>query len=313
MLRGLVVKEQSGFFWVEASDQTTYVCRLRGRLMEEAQSADIAAIGDVVWIEVVEPGVGTVETVEERRNSVARAVRTEGLRGGGAPERQHVIIANADQAFFVFAAVSPAPNTYALDRFLVMGEKAEIDPLVIIVNKIDLADGDEIEAKFAPYRAMGYDLLMTSALHGTGIAELRERLAGRVSVFTGPSGVGKTSLLNCIQPNLGRAVKSVSQRNQEGMHTTRDSELIKLEAGGYVADTPGIRTLTVWDVEPEELDAYFREIAAYVGVCRFGDCTHRSEPGCAVRKAVEKGVVAEARYVSYQRLRAELEAAYALN
>ncbi|MBK8022754.1 MAG: ribosome small subunit-dependent GTPase A [Chloroflexi bacterium] len=313
MQRGLVVKEQSGFYWVEAEDRSITVCRLRGRLKEEAQSADIAAIGDYVQFGEVEPGVGAIEAVEPRRNSVARAVRTEGLRGAGGPERQHVIIANADQAFFVFAAANPPPSTYAVDRFLVMGEKAEIAPIVIVINKIDLADRAEIEARFAPYRKMGYELLMTSALQGIGIDELRERLTGRVSVFTGPSGVGKTSLLNRMQPNLGRAVKAVSERNREGMHTTRDSELIRLDGGGYVADTPGIRTLTVWDVEPEELDGYYLDIADYVGQCRFGDCTHRTEPGCAVRSAMGRGEIAEARHVSYVRLRAELEEAYALS
>lgn len=313
MLNGLVVKEQSGFFWVEAHDGAVYTCRLRGRLMEEAQSADIAAIGDRVVIQVIEPGVGTIEEVAERKSTVSRAVRTEGVRGAGASEREQVIIANADQAFFVFAAASPAPSSRALDRFLVMGEKAQIDRITILINKIDLADKEQVSQQFAPYCDMGYDLLFTSALNGTGIERLREMLAGRISVFTGPSGVGKTSLLNCIQPGLGRAVKAVSLRNREGMHTTRDSEMIKLEVGGYVADTPGIRTLTVWDVEPEELDGYFREIAALVGDCRFGDCSHRNEPGCAVRAGVERGAVAENRYKSYLSLRAELEEAYALH
>lgn len=312
---GLVVKEQSGFFWVELSDSAVIMCRLRGRLMEEAQSADIAAIGDRVMISLstVEPGVGTIESVEERETVVSRAARTEGFRGAGSPEREQVIVANADQAFFVFAAASPAPSTRALDRFLVMGEKAGIDRITIVINKIDLADQAEIEKQFAPYREMDYEMLYTCALKGIGIDALRERLTGHLSVFTGPSGVGKTSLLNGIQPDLGRSVKAVSLRNQEGMHTTRDSELVKLADGGYVADTPGIRTLTVWDVEPEELDGYFREIADRVIDCRFGDCTHRSEPGCAVREAVEQGEIAQARYQSYLQLRAELEEAYAIH
>lgn len=319
MLHGLVVKEQSGFFWVETHDSAVFTCRLRGRLMEEAQSADIAAIGDRVTISVIEPsiedvpGVGTIEEVAERQSVISRAVRTEGSRGAGASEREQVIVANVEQAFFVFAAASPPPNPRALDRFLVMGEKAQIDHIHIIINKIDLTDEAVIEQQFAPYRKIGYDVLCTSALRGDGIEPLRDLLKGRISVFTGPSGVGKTSLLNGIQPDLGRAVKAVSRRNQEGMHTTRDSELIKLTQGGYVADTPGIRTLTIWDVEPEELDGYFREIAERVGQCRFGDCLHRDEPGCAVRQAVERGEIAQSRYKSYLILRAELEEAYALH
>jgi len=313
LLNGLVVKEQSGFFWVETAEDGIIVCRLRGRLLEEAHAADIAAIGDQVTIMVSAPGVGSIEAVAERRNAVSRAVRTEGFRGAGSPEREQVIIANAEQAFFVFAAASPALATRSLDRFLVMGEKADIARITLVINKIDLADMDTIDGQLAPYRAIGYETITTSALKNIGIDHLRDRLTGHISVFTGPSGVGKTSLLNCIQSDLGRSVKAVSLRNQEGMHTTRDSELIKLVGGGYVADTPGIRTLTVWDVEPEELDGYFREIAACVGDCRFRDCAHRAEPGCAVRAAVDRGSIAVRRYKSYLLLRAELEEAYALS
>jgi ribosome biogenesis GTPase len=280
--------------------------------MEEAQSSDIAAIGDRVTITLTEPGYGTIEAVEARHSAVSRSVRTDGARGAGAPEREQVIVANADQAFFVFAAASPAPNTRALDRFLVMGEKANIERITIVINKIDLVTDGALDAMLAPYKAIGYEVLTTSALADIGIDALRARLTGHLSVFTGPSGVGKTSLLNRIQPDLGRAVKAVSERNQEGMHTTRDSALIRLAGGGYVADTPGIRTLNIWDVEPEELDGYFREIAERVPHCRFRDCAHRTEPGCAVREAVNSGQIAVQRYKSYLLLRAELEEACAL-
>lgn len=311
-LDGLVVKEQSGFFWVEAEDGKVYICRLRGRLLEEAQASDIAAIGDHVTIELNDDGTGTIESVAERTSVISRALRTEGNRGAGSPEREHVIIANADQALFVFAAAQPLPSLRMVDRFLVIGEKAGIDHIILVLNKIDLDEDGESRRRFGLYERLGYSVLATSALEGTGIDELRERLIGKVSAFTGPSGVGKTSLLNRIQPGLGRAVKSVSRYHQEGIHTTRDSELVKLDAGGYVADTPGLRTLTIWDVEPEELDAYFVEIAEYVPKCRFADCTHRSEPGCAVRQAVEQGEISRGRYKSYLALREELEEAFAL-
>lgn len=311
-MEGLIVKEQSGFFRVEAEDGQVYVCRLRGRLLEAAQSSDIAAIGDHVTINPVEDGSGTIETVAPRTSVISRAVRTAGNRGAGAAEREQVIIANADQALFIFAAALPEPNFHLLDRFLVIGEKSDIEQMVIVVNKIDLADRDAIEAKFATYRNMGYTVLYTSALFGSGIDELRAQLKDRISVFTGPSGVGKTSLLNSLQPGLGRAVKQVSQSRREGTHTTRDSELVKLDAGGYLADTPGIRSITIWDVEPEEVDGYFREIAPLVPQCRFTDCTHRTEPGCAVSAAVEAGTISRTRYQSYLSLRDELEQAYAL-
>jgi ribosome biogenesis GTPase / thiamine phosphate phosphatase len=311
LLDGLVVKEQSGFFWVEVPDGSVIMCRLRGRLMEEAQSSDIAAIGDRVKITVLDDGSGSIEEVAERESALSRSARTEGNRGGGQAEREHVIIANADLAFFVFAAAQPAPSFRMLDRFLVSGEKAEIDDLTIVVNKIDLDEDGSARQQFETYREIGYPVLYTSALQNIGVDELRERLKDHISVFTGPSGVGKTSLLNTVQPGLGRSVKSVSRVSQEGIHTTRDSELVKLDAGGYLADTPGLRQLAFWDVEPEELDAYFREIAAYVAECRFGDCTHQNEPGCAVRAAVEAGKIKRERYDSYLSLRAELEKAYA--
>lgn len=311
-LEGLIVKEQSGFFWVETQNGDVYMCRLRGRLLEEAQSSDVAAIGDHVTINALEDMTGSIEAVAERASVISRAMRTEGNRGAGAAEREQVIIANADQALFVFAAALPDPNFHLLDRFLVMGEKSEIDQTLIVVNKIDLADRDTTTAKFATYNEMGYTVLYTSALLGIGTDELRSRLKDRISVFTGPSGVGKTSLLNYVQPGLGRAVKQVSQSRREGTHTTRDSALVKLDTGGYLADTPGIRSITVWDVEPEEVDGYFRDVASYVQQCRFTDCTHRSEPGCAVRAAVEAGRISRTRYQSYLSLRDELEQAYAL-
>jgi ribosome biogenesis GTPase len=308
-LAGLVVKEQSGFFWVEAEDGSTYTCRLRGRLLEEAQSSDVAAIGDRVRIEVIDADTGAVEAVEPRTSALSRAVRTEGNRGAGAAEREQIIIANADQAVFVFAAASPTPSLRMLDRFLVMGEKSDIGRLVIIVNKVDLEGAAPTVARFDLYRSLGYTVLHTSALRGEGVNELRELLKDHISVFTGPSGVGKSSLLNAIEPGLARVVKTVSEARQEGLHTTRDSALIKLVTGGYLADTPGIRTLSLWDIEPEELDGYFPEIAPLVPQCRFADCEHRNEPGCAVRAALQKGTISHSRYQSYLSIRDELEAA----
>jgi ribosome biogenesis GTPase / thiamine phosphate phosphatase len=308
VLFGRVVKEQSGFFWVEADDGQVYTCRLRGRLLEEAQSSDVAAIGDNVTIEALDDLTGSIEAVAPRKSVLSRAVRTEGNRGAGAAERESVIVANADLAIFVFAAAQPTPSLRMLDRFLVTGEKSDIERIVIVINKVDLAGAAPTIARFDEYRQLGYTVLHTSALRCEGIDELRDLLKDRISVFTGPSGVGKSSLLNVVEPGLGRAVKSVSAAREEGMHTTRDSELVKLKSGGYLADTPGIRTLNIWDVEPEELDAYFVEIAPLVGKCRFADCTHRNEPKCAVREAVDKGSISNSRYQSYLRLREELEA-----
>jgi ribosome biogenesis GTPase len=314
-LEGLVVKEQSGFYWVETEDGTIYIARLRGRLKEDAQVSDLAAIGDRVAITPIEAQDGIeanhaiIEQVHERHSTLSRAVRTTGKRGSGQAEREHVLIANPDQALFVFAAAQPTPNWQMLDRLLVTAESARIDDIVIIFNKADLGT-DDVSSYLAPYQDMGYDILMTSVRSEIGLEELRTRLQGKISVLTGPSGVGKTSLLNAIQPNLGRAVKSVSDYSQEGMHTTRDSALIKLDIGGYLADTPGIRMMTVWNVEPDELDAYFRDIAGYSARCRFRDCMHTIEPGCAILKAVEQGQISPRRYEHFIQLREELRDTY---
>ena len=253
--KGLIVKEQSGFYWVEASDGNTYMCELRGKLKEAAQSSDIAAIGDRVTIslrreEGTEVMMGVVETLAPRKSVLSRAVRTTGKRGAGQAEREQVIIANADRALFVIAASQPAPDMNLLDRLLVAGEKSQISDLYIVLNKIDLLDPVTLAGPFASYERMGYRVLLTSALQGDGIDALRLILEKGISVFTGPSGVGKTSLLNRIQPGLGRQVKSVGRVSEEGVHTTRDSALIRLESGGYLADTPGIRSISVWDIEP---------------------------------------------------------------
>lgn len=318
LLSGMIVREQSGFFWVEVpeEDHKIYQTRLRGKLMEDAQSADIAAIGDRVQIQVSQnedlDNIGTIIEVEPRRNVLSRAVRTTGNRGAGAPERQQVIVANADQALFVFAAAHPNPNLRMLDRFLIAGEASGIEQLTIVVNKTDLVPPEITEHRFSDYIAMGYNILCTSAKTGTGVDTLQAMLRGKLSVFTGPSGVGKTSLLNAIQPELGRAVKAVSQMRKEGVHTTRDSALVKLHPGSYIADTPGIRNLSIWDVEPAELDGYFRDIAPFVPDCKFSDCTHHDEPGCAVRRAVRDGKISKRRYKHYRVLREELEGSLAV-
>ena len=313
-LIGLIIKEQSGFYWVEAADGKVYMCQLRGRLKEAAKSSDIAAIGDRATIslrreEGTEALAGVIEKLAPRKSVLSRAARTSGKRGAGQAEREQVIVANADRALFVLAAAQPSPNMKMLDRLLVTGEKSKIASLVIVINKIDLRDAAGTDAQFAPYERMGYRVLKTSALRGDGMDELRGLLRQGISVFTGPSGVGKTSLLNRMQPGLARSVKSVGRVSSEGVHTTRDSALVRL-GGGYVADTPGLRSIAVWDIEPDELDAYYIDIAPYVLDCKFGNCTHATEPDCAVRRAVAAGHITRRRYRNYLDLREELRDAY---
>jgi ribosome biogenesis GTPase len=212
------------------------------------------------------------------------------------------MVANPDQVVFVFACAQPAPHLRMLDRYLVVAEVNAV-PAVICANKLDLIAEETAHSLFGLYSRLGYTVVYTSAVTGAGLEELRGRLHGRLSVLSGPSGVGKSSLLNALQPGLGLQARAVSEATFKGRHTTVYSELLPLKGGGYVADTPGIRSLGLWDVEPTELDAYFIDIRPYVAHCAFSDCTHLHEPGCAVLAAVKAGAIAASRYDSYRRLR----------
>lgn len=312
-LTGLVIRTQSGFFTVQ-TDEGPIVCQLRGKLKEDYKDSDLVAIGDRVTVERldIEGDItqGVIVEVAERQRVLSRVAPRSAV--GTSKEREQVIIANPDQAIFVFSAAQPSPHVRMLDRLLVAAEKAAIPEMRICVNKMDLVAKKPAptRATFQVYERIGYPVLYVSAKTGQGIAELHDALVGKISVFAGPSGVGKTSLLNAIEPGLGLRVAEVSRATEKGRHTTRYSELIPLAAGGYVADTPGIRAISPWDVEPDELDAYFIEIAPHVANCKFPDCTHTHEPDCAVREAVERGEISEERYDSYLRLREMLEAEY---
>ncbi|GAB4499781.1 MAG: ribosome small subunit-dependent GTPase A [Anaerolineales bacterium] len=299
--QGLITKAQSGFFWVEISPRShgdtglgVIVCQLRGKLKQGRAKGDIAALGDRVEITVFDDGSGVIESVEKRKQAIVRL----DPRPGGV--YQQVLLANPDQAVFVFACANPNPKLRMLDRFLVIAEKQKI-PVMIVANKIDLAD--EPKNIFGMYEAIGYRVIYTSTKNGTGLEELRTQLQNKISAFAGPSGVGKSSLLNALQPGLGLAVNEISTAMNKGRHTTVSRQLFPLEGGGYVADTPGWKSLGLWDTEPEEIDAYFPELRGLVEHCQFSDCTHQHEPGCAVLAALKDGKIHPERYESFVRLR----------
>ncbi len=296
-LTGLIIKAQSGFFTVETG-QGLIVCQLRGKLKQGRAMGDIAAVGDHVRITVLTDGSGVIEEVEERVRAIIRLdPRPQG-------EYQQILLANPDQVLFVFACAHPSPKLKMLDRYLVIAEKQQV-PIVIVANKIDLAD--DARKIFGLYESLGYRGLYTSTKLNAGLDELQKILAGRISALAGPSGVGKSSLLNALQPGLGLAVNEISSAMDKGKHTTVTRQMFPLLAGGYVIDTPGWKSLALWDTEPEEIDAYFPELRELVQHCQFSDCTHTHEPDCAVRRALEEGKIHRQRYESYLRLRSGKE------
>lgn len=294
---GLIVKAQSGFFWVECKEGVI-VCQLRGKLKQGKATGDIAALGDQVDITILDDGSGTIDSIHERTQLIARL----DPRPGGI--YRQALLANPDQALFVFACAHPSPRLRMLDRFLVIAEKQRIPP-VIVANKVDLVENPR--AIFGMYESIGYRVIYTSTKSKTGLEELRMQLQKRISALAGPSGVGKSSLLNALQPGLGLAVNEISSAMNKGRHTTVARQLFPLEGGGYVADTPGWKSLGLWDTEPEEMDAYFPELRDLVAKCQFSDCSHQHEPGCAVLAALKEGKIHPARYESFVRLRSGKE------
>ncbi len=293
--KGRIVRSQSGFYTVE-TDAGILTCKLRGRLKRGRRLGDIVAIGDWVEVSALSANQGMIEAVLPRKSLLSRLAPTP--RG----TYQQILIANPDQFVIVFACANPEPKLRMLDRFLVIAESSKVLPLIVF-NKVDLPGLEQARAMFGYYEGIGYPVIFTSVYAGIGLEELKEKLLGKVSAFAGPSGVGKSSLLNRIQPGLGLAIREVSKGTRKGKHTTVVRELFRLDDGGYVADMPGLKALGLWDIEPEEMDGYFPEIKTLVDQCQFNDCTHDHEPGCAVKQAVRDGKVHPSRYQSYLRLR----------
>lgn len=294
-MTGTVLRARGGVYEVETADGLVQA-RLRGRIKRDSRSAEKVVVGDRVEVERDDAGADwVVAEVHERRTALVR-------RAPGKAPRPKTIAANVDQIVVVFALARPEPHLRMLDRFLVLAESSGLDALVV-ANKADLVSDAEASARFAPYEAAGYRVLRTAASSGRGVTEFHDAICGRTSALTGPSGVGKSSLLNAVQPGLALRVASVSEAVNKGRHTTVDAQLIPLECGGYVADTPGLREVGLWDVDLETLDGCFPEFRPLLGACRFGyGCSHTHEPACAVRKAVQTGEVDPGRYESYRRM-----------
>jgi ribosome biogenesis GTPase len=271
--------------------------------VREIEHVDPVAIGDRVRFVDAGESRGMIVEILPRTSKLSRPAPVPGQR-----VFEQVIVSNADLIVPVFSAANPTPKWGLLDRYLVSAEAAGL-PALIVINKLDLAwKNPALDEELDIYRRIGYPVLRVSAIDGSGIEELKGALQGKLSVFIGKSGVGKTSLLNAIQPGLGLLVKAVSNGEVgKGRHTTTHLEMFDLEFGGALVDTPGMREFGLWNISAEELADLFPEMAEHVGQCKFGlSCHHDREPGCAVRKAVMAGAISPYRYQSYMRLREEL-------
>jgi ribosome biogenesis GTPase / thiamine phosphate phosphatase len=288
-LAGRVMSVHGRDSFVLTEDGREYRCAVRRLLKSLAiDQRNVVVAGDRVLFRPAQGEDGVIERVEPRRGTISRTSRG----------RQHVIVSNVDQLLIVSSAAEPVLKPNLIDRFLVTAEASRIRA-IICINKIDLIEPADLAPLAGVYGQMGYPVLLLSATAGLGVERLRELIRGRQTVLAGQSGVGKSSLLNAIEPRLGLRVREVSEENQKGRHTTTAARLIPLDMGGYVVDTPGIRQFQLWDVSPEEVAGFFRDLRPYVSHCRYPDCTHIHEDGCAVKGAVADGRLDVRRYESY--------------
>ena len=311
--KGVVVRSRGHHYDVATSDDKVISCRVRGRLLQErTKDTTLVAVGDRVQVVLEGKRSGQIDSVEERESTLSRQMP------GSTRPAEDVIVANPDQVLVVFAVRDPEPHLRMLDRFLLIAEANEL-PAVIVANKIDLIGMEAARDRFLLYESLGYPLLYVSATErievspahnavdparSQGLDQLCQLLTDKLTVITGPSGVGKSALINAIHPQLNVRVGALRSFEGKGRHTTRNAQLFRLPLGDqtFVADTPGIRELGLYEIDPGSLAFYFVEMKPYVNDCHFPDCTHDHEPDCAVRKAVEEGKVSTERYESYVRI-----------
>ena len=287
-MQGKIIKGIAGFYYVNVVESGVYECKAKGVFRKEKIKP---LVGDNVRIEILdeENKTGNIVVIFPRKNELIRPA-----------------VANIDQALVVFAVTKPTPHFNLLDRFLVMMERKEI-PVVLCFNKKDIATSPEIAELEAIYEKCGYPIVFTSALEQENIEEIRRLLLKKTTAIAGPSGVGKSSLINLLQNQVQMETGTISRKIERGKHTTRHSELIAVDADSYIMDTPGFSSLYVNDFEKEELKYYFREFASYEGQCRFQGCDHVHEPGCAVKEALEEGKIHPVRYKNYLEMYTELK------
>jgi ribosome biogenesis GTPase len=288
-VRGRVLSVHGLSSVVQADDGRQFRCAIRGLLKDlSTDLRHVVVAGDIVYLRPEATGDSLIERIEPRSHILSRTSRN----------RQQILVANVDQLVIVASAAEPNLKPNLIDRFLVEAERMRIEP-ILCINKIDLIDPADLMPIVGVYGQMGYQVHLVSATTGQGIDRLRQLVGGQESVVAGQSGVGKSSLLNAIEPELGLRVGEVSRENEKGKHTTTVASLIPLKMGGFVVDTPGIRQFQLWDIVPEEVAALYRDIRPYVSHCRFPDCTHTHEANCAVKDAVADNRLDARRYESY--------------
>jgi ribosome biogenesis GTPase len=271
--------------------------------VKDLDTVDPVAVGDVVRFIDAGDGTGLITEILPRRNKLSRPATDGGRRFKKSRPLEQVLVANVDQIMIVMSAANPPPSWDLLDRYLAAAEAARLPP-VICFTKSDLSPDDEFARESEVYRQIGYSVIVTSAIDGNGLDQVEAQLKDRVSVLWGKSGVGKTSLLNAIQPDLGLRVNEVNAFNSEGRHTTTHLEMFELDFGGSVIDTPGQRRFKLWDDDPGDFAELLPEMRPLIGQCKFGlDCTHAHEPGCAIKRAVANGQVSQRRYDSFLGMR----------
>ena len=294
-MKGLVVKNTGSWYTVQADDGQLFDCKIKGNFrLKGIRSTNPVAVGDRVEFDG-----GFISSIEDRRNYIIR-------KSINLSKQSHIIAANVDQAFLVVTVANPQTSTTFIDRFLASAEAYRV-PVVLIFNKTDLLDEDERryqEAMVNLYETIGYECRQISAETGQGIDDLRPLLENKITVLSGNSGVGKSTLINRLVPGVNLRTAELSDAHNMGMHTTTFSEMIPLSSfhlplSSYIIDTPGIKGFGTFDMEPEEITGYFKDIFHFSKDCRFSNCTHTHEPGCAVLKALEDHYIAESRYQSY--------------